>query len=243
MRFLLAAVASAVASADAPPCHTIFNPALETICSSTVTVEGKFALRDYAAGLNVSLITSAAPTAYNSWAEDSLVATEELLYYFVGENAGFKPVPRTVPIIYRPSVNQFGQAALSASMAIPTSIYPNAAYAPAPTGFGKAEAFPAQRFAAAVFVTATPATDLQYSFACGEAAQWLAGKGLAPVTTGPWAQAWVRSRPSRAARAPAATLTHPFRPRSSLPPSSRQVTYSGRDATQHVQECWLSVAA
>ena len=117
-----------------------------------------------------------------------------------------------MPLIYRPATDAFGQATISASMALPTSDFPVPAFAPTPTvGGDKPEAFPPQRFAAASFSTPAPATDLQYSFACGEAAQWLSSKGLAPVTTGAWAQAWV--------------------------------TYSGRDASEHVQECWLGLSS
>lgn len=211
MRFIATSLLVALAAADSPPCHTLLNPALETICSTTVVSEGRFAIRDYAVGLNVTLVSSSAPP-YNQWAEDSLVATEELLLYFEGQNRGFKPVARTVPLIYRPSVNTFGQATLMASMAIPTSVFPVPAAAPAPdAGYDALEAFPAQRFAAVSFETAAPATDLQYSFACGEVTQWLSSKGIAPATTGAWAQSWV--------------------------------TYSGRDAALHVQECWLSVPA
>ena len=53
------------------------------------------------------------------------------------------------------------------------------------------EAFPPQRFATAFFMTPALATDVDYAAASGEAAKWLRRKGLTPVTSGVWAQAWV----------------------------------------------------
>ena len=97
-------------------------------------------------------------------------------------------------------------------MALPTSDFPVPAFAPTPTVGGdkpEAYAFPPQRFAAASFSTPAPATDLQYSFACGEAAQWLRSKGFAPVTTGAWAQAWVTYCGPRRQRARAGVLARP----------------------------------
>ena len=199
----------AAAAAGAPPCTTPLNPAFETICYKTVATDGRFSIRDYAARLNVSLVTATSPEA-PSWAEGSLLATEALLLYFEGSNGAAKPVARTVPLIYRPRTLPTGESVINAAMALPTSVYPDPGAAPQPSPENKPEAFPAQRFAAASFSTPLPATDLQYAYACGEVAQWLASKGLAPVTKGVWAQAWV--------------------------------TYSGSDATEHVQECWLGVS-
>jgi len=165
------------------------NPPLNP-CSTTVTTDGSFSIRDYAKGLNVTLVTATSPIG-TSWAEASLLATESLLIYFTGENGGFKPVSRTVPIIYRPATDSFGQATYIAAMALPTSDYPNPATAPKPEANDKFEFFPPQRFAAVSFSTAAIATDLQYAFACGQLSQWLSEKGLTPVSTGVWAQAWV----------------------------------------------------
>jgi hypothetical protein len=76
-------------------------------------------------------------------------------------------------------------------MAIPTSAFPNPVYAPRPTYPGTdLEPFPAIRISAITFTTPQIATDLQYSFACGQLTQWLVQQGLDPIS-GPWEQAWV----------------------------------------------------
>jgi len=206
----VAAFALGAVSAN-KPCTTPLNPALETICFTTVQTSGQFSIRDYAPhGLNVSLVTATAPES-PSWAEGSLLSTEALLLYFEGSNGAATPVARTVPLIYRPQAAPSGETIINAAMALPTSVFPVPASAPKPDPENKLEAFPAQRFAAVTFTTPTPATDLDYAHACGEVEQWLSSKGLKPATKGAFAQAWV--------------------------------TYSGAVATEHVQECWLSVSA
>jgi hypothetical protein len=182
---VLSIVANALSAQ--PPCRTPLNPALETICYTTKTTDGNFSIRLYAEGLNVSLISAVSPN-YGSWATNSIEATEFLFYYFDGENAEFKPVVPTVPLIYRPSLG--ANPSLTASMALPTSVFPNPASAPRPSEFDKEEAFPAITIAAFRFDTPAIATDLQYSYACGQLGQWASERGLAPIP-GPWAQAWV----------------------------------------------------
>ena len=65
------------------------------------------------------------------------------------------------------------------------------ARAPQPEVDAVVEAFPAQRMAAALFETPAPATDVEFSHACDEAAQWLRGRGVKPAKSGAWAKAWV----------------------------------------------------
>ena len=91
-----------------------------------------------------------------------------------------------MPLLYRP----LASGTLLASFALPTSLYPNPALAPQPEAFYTLEPFPsAIAIAAFRFDTPALATDLEYSFACGQLAQWLSDKGIAPVA-GLWAQAW-----------------------------------------------------
>jgi hypothetical protein len=223
-----------------PPCTSPLNPLLETPCYTVVAQQGNFSVRDYAT--NVIMVT-ATSAPYNSceWAlvgcaavhralvrfsplssspstpltsagsENTQFATQDLLYYFLGENSKLTKVPRTVPLLYRPVPGAFGaDQAVSASMAVPPSVYPSPSLAPAPTAFSKIETFPAARIAAVTFETAAAATDLDYVFACGELAEKMAENGFEPIAAGgAWAQAWA--------------------------------TYSGRDASPHVNECWLGV--
>lgn len=199
-----AAARRCAAAPPSPPCTSPLNPALESICFSTITRLGNFSIREYASGLNVALVTSTAAGGFaEGWAIQSQSATTEALEYFLGANSEGKKVPLTVPLIYRPQ----GQTLL-ASLAIPTSVFPSAADAPRPTAFSALEPFPAIRVAALTFVTPALASDVQYAFACGELQEVLALQGLAPVD-GPWSEAWV--------------------------------TYSGRAAPVHVNECWAQV--
>ena len=92
-----------------------------------------------------------------------------------------------MPLLYRPQSGP--EYVLAASMAIPTSVYPNPALAPRPTAFDTEEAFPSITISAFRFDTPALAKDLDYAFACGQLAQWSSTKGLKPVS-GPWAQAW-----------------------------------------------------
>ena len=180
---LCSLAAAAASAAAAPPCFSPLNPALETICSTIVASDGIFSIRDFG---NATLVVSANAAPYGNWAEDSQVATQELLYYFGGANAAFKKVDRTVPLIYKPLTDAFGRSELIAAMALPASLFPTPASAPAPDAYDVLTPFPAQRFAAAAFNTTQPATDLEYTFACGEAAQWLSGRGVAPTATQLW---------------------------------------------------------
>ena len=205
MRFIPLLACFAAARASAPPCHTPLNPALETICSTTVSSSGNFSIRDYASGLNVSLITSTVAVYAGDWSLQSESATSEMLYYFEGSNTAGAKVPLTVPLIYRPQANT-----LLASMAIPTSDFPNPVFAPKPSFYSVMEPFPAIRIAALSFETPALATDVQYSFACGELQEIVTLQGSVPVP-GPWSQAWV--------------------------------TYSGRAASPHVNECWIAIKA
>ena len=111
-----------------------------------------------------------------------------LFLYFDGSNSALERVATTVPLIYRPQAGAVPE--LKASMAIPTSVYPNPALAPRPT-FGQEtlEAFPSITVAAFRFDTPTLATDLQYSYACGQLGQWSSVKGF-QIVAGPWEQAW-----------------------------------------------------
>ena len=187
MRFIVLLLCYCVAAnAAAPPCTTPLNPALETICFSTVSSAGNFSIREYASGVNVSLVTSNVAVYAGDWALQSESATSEMLYYFEGSNSADAKVPLTVPLIYRPQAN----TNLLASMAIPTSDFPNPTYAPRPSYFSILEPFPAIRIAALTFETPALATDIQYSFACGELQEILTLQGVAPVA-GPWGQAWV----------------------------------------------------
>ena len=209
MHYFLLLVAAARASASTPPtppCTSPLNPALESICYTTVSSAGNFSVRDYAIGINVSLITSDVAVYAGDWALQSQSATLEMLYYFEGSNSAAKKVPLTVPLIYRSQAN----TNLLASMAIPTSDFPQPAFAPKPSYFSVLEPFPAIRIASLSFDTPALATDLQYSFACGELQEILALQGISPVA-GPWSQAWV--------------------------------TYSGRAATPHINECWMAIPA
>ena len=172
--------------APSPPCTTPLNPELETICYSTVTSAGNYSVRDFASGLNVSLVTANLAVPFpETWSETSLQVVEELFYYFSGFNSANTKVPLTVPLIYRPTGPN-----LMASMALPTSDYPNPALAPKASYYSELEPFPAIRIASLTFETPALATDLQYSFACGELQEILTLEGVAPVT-GPWQQAWV----------------------------------------------------
>lgn len=189
MRLLAAACACASVAfraVAAPPCTTPLNPAFESICYKTLFTLGNFSITEYAAGVNVSLISSTLTAYPGSWDIQSETVTEELFYYFEGSNSADQKVPRTVPLIYRPQVN----GDLKASMALPTSDFPNPEYAPKPSYYDVAEPFPAIRIAALAFTTPAIATDVQYSFACGELLTLLAVEGVAPVA-GPWSQAWV----------------------------------------------------
>ena len=183
---LCAAARAAAAAGDAagPPCTTPLNPALETICYTTVTSLGNFSIREYASGLPVSLVTATVDVYAGDWALQSQFATSEMLLYFEGTNMAEVKVPLTVPLIYRPR----GQA-LMASMAIPTSDFPNPAFAPKPSVYSVLEPLPAIRIAALRFDTPALATDLQYAFACGELQEILTLQGITPVP-GPWGQAW-----------------------------------------------------
>ena len=50
----LAVCAGLIHASDAkPPCYTPLNPALETICYTTISTSGNFSLRTYGGGLNV----------------------------------------------------------------------------------------------------------------------------------------------------------------------------------------------
>ncbi len=73
---------SAAAAAQSPPCTTFFNPSYETICSTTVVTgsDGRFSIRDYAAGLNVSLITSTLPVPLTNWTTDTERAAQTVLF-------------------------------------------------------------------------------------------------------------------------------------------------------------------
>lgn len=68
---------------------TLLNPSYETICASIIVSDGKFSIRDYAEGLNVSLITSTLPLPLPlaNWTTASELAAQTLLYYFVGDNS------------------------------------------------------------------------------------------------------------------------------------------------------------
>lgn len=112
-----------------------------------------------------------------------------LFLYFDGSNADFKRVATTVPLIYRPLSGQVPE--LKASMALPTSVYPDPSLAPRPSVGGQVfEAFPPITIAAFRFDTPKLATDLQYAYACGQLGQWSSVKGFKPIA-GPWEQAWV----------------------------------------------------
>jgi hypothetical protein len=187
--FLLLACFAAVNSAPVPPCTSPLNPAFESICYTTVSSSGNYSVRDFASGVNVSLITTTYTSPYGGWAQLAGLATQEMLIYFEGENSALRQVPRTVPLIFRPTTGSRG--GLSASMALPTSVYPNPANAPRPSSFVDVlEPFPAIRIAALSFQTPELATDIQYSFACGELQEILTLQGITPVA-GPWSQAWV----------------------------------------------------
>ena len=114
-----------------------------------------------------------------------------------------------MPLFYRPQ-GSGATGSLLASMAIPTSAFPNPANAPQPIAqYDKQESFPAGITVAAFrFDTPELATDVEYSFACGELTEWLAERTVTPVA-GPWGQVWV--------------------------------TYSGKNASPHVNECWVQV--
>ena len=187
---LLGGTAAHVAPAPSPPCTTPLNPALESICYTTVTTQGNFSIRDYAQGLNVTLVSGTTSTYGGDWQLASSSATsvsyrhklhfstprqpfrlalQITFEYFVGSNSAETKIPQTVPLIYRPSAST-----LVGSMAIPTSAFPNPIYAPRPTyPSTKLEPFPAIRIAAFTFSTPQIANDNQYSFACGELTEWL----------------------------------------------------------------------
>ena len=192
MRFflLMACCFAALRSAPVPPCTSPLNPAFETICFTAVSSSGNYSVRDYASGVNVSLITTTSTSPFGGWAQLASLLTQEMLIYFEGENSALRQVPRTVPLIFRPTTAGSG-GGLSASMALPTSVFPNPALAPKPSSFADVlEPFPAIRIAALSFETPQLATDIQYSFACGELQEILTLQGIAPVA-GPWSQAWV----------------------------------------------------
>lgn len=176
------AVIGALVSAGSPPCYSPLNPALETICYSTLKSVGDFSVRLMAQSVNVSLVDGSSD--FGDWQEDSNAATSEMFYYFDGTNTANQKIPTTVPMFYR----QQGSTLVS-SMAIPTSAFPNPAYAPRPAYMDKLEAFPSITIAALAFNTSVLATNLDYSFACGELSQWIRSHGYTPVP-GPWSQAW-----------------------------------------------------
>ena len=140
-------LALGAAAAASPPCTTPLNPALETICSTTVSSSGNFSVREYASGVNVSLVTSSVDVYAGDWQLQSQSATSEMLFYLTGSNSAEAKIPLTVPLIYRPR----GQALL-ASMALPTSDFPNPAFAPKPLIYSTLEPFPAIRIAALTFI-------------------------------------------------------------------------------------------
>jgi hypothetical protein len=188
---VLLALSAAAAAQQSPPCTTFFNPSYETICSTTVVSDGRFSIRDYAAGLNVSLIASTLPVPLTNWTTDTERAAQTVLFYFIGDNSDQQAVQCTTPFIFRPAADAAGEPTISAAMALPTSYFPDPARAPLPEVDAVVEAFPAQRFATAFFQAPTPATEEDFKRACAEAAQWLRGRGIAPAKTGVWAQAWV----------------------------------------------------
>lgn len=217
--------------APSPPCTTPLNPALETICYTSVSTDGNFSIREYAQGLNVTLVSGTSTKYGDNWPLTSQGATavsrlssvhttsipctsepnplgamQVTLEYFVGANSVQTKIPLTVPLIYRPGVSS-----LTGSLPLPTSLFRNPTYAPKPTYPGsKLEPFPAIRVAAFTFSTPQLATDVEYSFACGALTEWLVEQSVNPVP-GPWQQAWA--------------------------------TYSTQSESPHINECWIEVAA
>lgn len=231
---VIAAAAAAVAYTEprvpSPPCKSPLNPALETICFTTISTDGNYSIREYAQGLNVTLVSGSSSTYGDNWPLSSQGATavshrakrgglgaaiasphpvtvmQVTLEYFVGANSAQTKIPLTVPLIYRP-----GATTLTGSLPLPTSLFLNPIYAPKPTYPGsKLEPFPAIRMAAVTFSTTQLATDVEYSFACGALTQWLVEQGVSPAP-GPWQQAWA--------------------------------TYSTQSESPHINECWVAVAA
>jgi len=80
MRSLVLCVALQVAlrvAAENPPCHSPLNPALESICFTTLVTDGNFSVRTYAKGLNVSLASFTSTANFENWNQDSNYATGE----------------------------------------------------------------------------------------------------------------------------------------------------------------------
>ncbi len=125
------------APAPTPPCFSPFNPNLESSCSRTIATDRltNVTIRAYeATGATVTFLSATEAGQLNY--QEALGACIEILlpYFYLGFNQERVPVNRTVPIV---SVH-FGSPSdpfnykWASGMALPASIYPSAATAPAP---------------------------------------------------------------------------------------------------------------
>ena len=178
-----------------PPCFSAFNPSLETSCSRTIATDPrtKVSIRAYeAAGATITFLSALEPGELN-YQEGLESGIEVFLPYFSpGFNREEKPVNRTVPIVSTRlgSPSDPVNYKWASGMALPASIYPSSATAPAPM-FPMFEQF-VTPFAAnslvAVYHFVTPALAADADWAAAVAfltanvpRGYSAAEGIAPV--------------------------------------------------------------
>lgn len=187
----LAGVAHGVA--PSPPCYSPLQPAYEAICYSTVAAAGNVSIRLVGATVDAALITGESP--YTNFTTGSEASAAGAFQYFGGDNMAFERIPVTSPLIFRPAPT----GTWLASIALPTSLIPKPAAAPAFTpgsdllleAWGPSGSGPGRTIAAYQFYSIQLATAAQYAAACASLAAALPGMGYAPVPGSPWAEAWV----------------------------------------------------
>ena len=84
---------AAFRSAPVPPCTSPLNPAFETICFTAVSSSGNYSVRDYASGVNVSLITTTSTSPFGGWAQLASLLTQEMLIYLKVKTPRFARSP------------------------------------------------------------------------------------------------------------------------------------------------------
>jgi len=173
-----------LAAPPSPPCYSPLNADFETPCYATVAHEGVFSLRDYAPLVGVTVVTALTSDG------GPQNAAFNVLTYFTGTNLPGINVTRTVPLFFRP---RFDGEEILASMALPTSLYPDPSVAPIPefpNDFPGFQQFPKTRFAAITFQTATSPGIIDFATACGELDEEIIRRGLTPVGASLWNITW-----------------------------------------------------
>lgn len=119
------------------PCYSPFNPDLESLCSRTVATDRKtnVTVRAYEAESAVITFLSTTQPGQLDYQEALETCIAVFISYFdPGFNQALKPVNRTVPIVS----TRFGSPSdpfnykWAGGMALPASVYPTSATAPAP---------------------------------------------------------------------------------------------------------------